>query len=245
MDPASPFPWQQRGTPQRILVIDEGPASLGHTQMVLEQAGYQVTSAASAEDGLACLRAQPVHLVVLDPLLPGSGGNGLWQELARLEGRPATLVVSGHVDPEQAAHLAHLGAAAVLTKPCADEKLLEHVQRLLAEQGDPLLCYLGEHCREPDAMRRACLRFGMTPGGMATQVRALTGLTVLAYLRACRLDWAAGALARTDGRVKQVAAECGFESVQGFSRAFRRRHGCSPGRYRRQQQAARGRKRLR
>ncbi|MEW6754934.1 MAG: helix-turn-helix transcriptional regulator [Candidatus Latescibacterota bacterium] len=89
------------------------------------------------------------------------------------------------------------------------------------------------------------LSFEANPAAVTTQVRALTGLTVLAYLRTCRLDWAASALAHTDAPVKQVTAECGLQCVQGFSRAFRRRHGCSPGRYRRQPEAARGRAPLR
>lgn len=58
--------------------------------------------------------------------------------------------------------------------------------------------------------------------------KALTGETLLAYVRARRMAKALGLLRATDRRVLDIAIEAGFESQEAFARAFKRAFGMTP-----------------
>ena len=61
--------------------------------------------------------------------------------------------------------------------------------------------------------------------------RAFTGCTPAEYIRRTRLSRSAMQLKKEKGRVIDAAFECGFNSVDGYTRAFRREFGCNPGEY--------------
>jgi AraC-like DNA-binding protein/mannose-6-phosphate isomerase-like protein (cupin superfamily) len=58
------------------------------------------------------------------------------------------------------------------------------------------------------------------------------GCSPAAYVERARLDRAAALLVRTPTPIKQVAAAVGYPGVVPFTRAFARRHGQPPGRFR-------------
>jgi AraC-like DNA-binding protein len=68
----------------------------------------------------------------------------------------------------------------------------------------------------------------------ATRFTALLGQPPLRYVAAVRLQAAAHALRRGDDGLAQIAADCGYQAEEAFSRAFKRRFGTSPGAWRRQ-----------
>lgn len=61
--------------------------------------------------------------------------------------------------------------------------------------------------------------------------REYTGLTPAAYIRRLRLSKSALRLRDEDCRIVDVAYEMGFDSVDGYQRAFRREFGWNPGDY--------------
>lgn len=73
---------------------------------------------------------------------------------------------------------------------------------------------------------------GLSRGHFMRAFKQSTGTTVHGYVEEARLDRAKSLL--TAGRIpiKQIAAELGFADPSSFTLAFRRRTGCSPGRYR-------------
>lgn len=62
--------------------------------------------------------------------------------------------------------------------------------------------------------------------------RVLTGLPLMEYVRRRRLSASLEALLETDRPIIDIALEYGFEYEQSYIRAFQRRFGISPGRYR-------------
>jgi transcriptional regulator GlxA family with amidase domain len=60
----------------------------------------------------------------------------------------------------------------------------------------------------------------------------------MAYLTRWRLQLAAQALTTTPRGVADIAAEVGYESEAAFNRAFKRRFGTPPARYRREHRSA-------
>jgi AraC family transcriptional regulator len=105
------------------------------------------------------------------------------------------------------------------------------------ETADPLERARARIAASPtDAMTLAALA---ATAGLSTYhfVRAFTaryGAPPMAYLRARRLGAAAERLtAKRPPALIELAFDCGFESQEGFTRAFKRAFGVSPGRFKR------------
>lgn len=66
---------------------------------------------------------------------------------------------------------------------------------------------------------------------------AHTGFTVMAYINYIRLKKAAVALRSTEKSVLDIALDAGYDSHEGFTRAFTKRYGVSPSDYRKNNRA--------
>lgn len=73
----------------------------------------------------------------------------------------------------------------------------------------------------------------LSRSAVAERFTAVVGEPPAAYVAGWRLDLAARALREPGASVAAVAARVGYESVPGFHRAFTRRHGQTPGEWRR------------
>jgi AraC family transcriptional regulator len=73
---------------------------------------------------------------------------------------------------------------------------------------------------------------GVHPTHLARSFRREHGVTVGAYARALRLDWAGAQLAQSESTLAEIAAGAGFADQSHFTRAFRAHAGVTPGRYR-------------
>jgi len=66
------------------------------------------------------------------------------------------------------------------------------------------------------------------PSSFSSLFSAMTGYSVGEYIRFRRLSWAAEKLEHGDCSVTDMAFECGYETVEAFSKAFKRLFGCAP-----------------
>lgn len=73
---------------------------------------------------------------------------------------------------------------------------------------------------------------GMSRSAFAQRFKQLTGEMPMAHLAEWRLLRATQLLADGALSIAQVATACGHRSTEGFSRAFKRRHGASPAQWR-------------
>lgn len=80
----------------------------------------------------------------------------------------------------------------------------------------------------PELARRA----GVSKFHLLRLFRAVYGCTPMRYAEGRRLDRAADSLRRTRRLIEEIAYEAGYESLTGFGRAFRRRHGAAPSAFR-------------
>jgi AraC-like DNA-binding protein len=76
-------------------------------------------------------------------------------------------------------------------------------------------------------------RVGLSRSGFAARFTELVGDPPLQYLAHWRATRAAELLRGTDQAVSAIAASVGYDSTPSFNKAFKRRHGISPGAYRR------------
>lgn len=93
--------------------------------------------------------------------------------------------------------------------------------------------------RDPGQFRQGVGAFyelcGRSPEHVARTTRRLLNRTVADLVNEARLEHAAAQLAWSDHRVLDIAIDCGLD-LSHLHRLFRRRHGVSPGVYRRRQQ---------
>lgn len=87
-------------------------------------------------------------------------------------------------------------------------------------------------CHEPLTLAQIASEAGMSRSAFAQRFKATTGEMPMAHLAEWRLLKATQLLAGSDQSIAQVAAACGHRSTEGFSRAFKRRHGQSPAQWR-------------
>lgn len=91
--------------------------------------------------------------------------------------------------------------------------------------------YIEAHLAEPVTPAQLAEAARYSPWYAARIFRELTGLAPADYLRRLRLSKSALRLRDEKLRVIDAAYDLGFESVDGYQRAFRREFGCNPKEY--------------
>ena len=130
-----------------------------------------------------------------------------------------------------------------------DFLLLAEIMRILREAGKAspqkmqaaslitqIFEYLGQHYVDFGGLDGLAARFFITKPYLCRLFKKETGLSVVTYVNAQRLQRATEELRFTRKSVKRIAAECGFHSSGYFSRIFHEQLGLSPLEYRRKHQ---------
>lgn len=94
--------------------------------------------------------------------------------------------------------------------------------------------YILKHHREEITLRALAKAAAYSPWQALRAFSLLTGKTPFAYIRDVRLSEAAMALRDTSRSVLDVALDAAFGSHEGFTKAFSKRFGLPPERYRRE-----------
>jgi DNA-binding response OmpR family regulator len=120
----------------RILLIDDEPQISGFVGRALEHAGYQVTVAADAADGVR-LAGSGAHasfeLVILDLIMPDMDGRAVLAAILRAHPAQSVLILSCTADPVTKAECLDLGAQDYLTKPFSLAELTARVRARVRE----------------------------------------------------------------------------------------------------------------
>jgi signal transduction histidine kinase/ActR/RegA family two-component response regulator len=139
------IPPVQRGA--RILVVDDNTDAKEMLALLLQNAGYDVRTAADAEAALASIDSWHPELAVLDIGLPGMDGYELAHRI-RMKWRTADLkliALTGYGRKSDRERALKSGFDAHLTKPAEPGHLLAEVAILLGNADDPVhRCELGK-----------------------------------------------------------------------------------------------------
>jgi two-component system KDP operon response regulator KdpE len=119
-----------------VLVVDDEPQFLRALQTNLRGAGYEVSTATTAEDALSAAALKPPEAVILDLLLPDGRGTDVCRELRRWTDAPIILVSAVGEEAEKIAAL-DAGADDYVTKPFAIGELLARLRAALRRAGPP------------------------------------------------------------------------------------------------------------
>lgn len=118
---------------KRIMSVDDSASVRQMVSFILENAGYQVSTAVDGQDALTQLGADAFDMVIADLNMPNLNGMELTKALRSLpqyRGVPIILLTSESQDHKKAEGKA-AGATGWIVKPFQHEQLLAVVRRVL------------------------------------------------------------------------------------------------------------------
>ncbi len=120
------------GEPKAVVFVVDDDASMREALSgLLRAAGWNVETFASAREFLARSRADQPSCLVLDVRLPGLSGLDLQQRMAEVNIAIPIVFITGHGDVPTSVKAMKAGAVEFLTKPFADNELLEAIEQAL------------------------------------------------------------------------------------------------------------------
>ena len=122
--------------PRNILLVDDDALMRRSLAFHLEQAGYRVRTAASAEDALELISQTPPDLAILDIGLPGMDGLDALREMKTRHNLPVIFLTARRRELDEVIGL-ELGADDYIAKPFDVDVVLAHVKAVLRRTGEP------------------------------------------------------------------------------------------------------------
>ena len=118
---------------EKILLADDEKSILETVRDTLKLFGYQVVTAESGEEALEiyCHKKDEIDLVILDLIMPGSGGKKCLHDLLEINHNVKVLMTSGYSSNQQIAELKLAGAAGFIHKPYRPEDLLFTIREII------------------------------------------------------------------------------------------------------------------
>jgi FixJ family two-component response regulator len=110
-----------------VFVVDDDVSVRESLELLLQNAGWQRETFASAQEFLSRPRPTVPSCLVLDVTLPGLNGLELQQQLAARTEMPI-IFISGHGDVPTTVRAMKAGAVEFLTKPIKDDLLLSAIR---------------------------------------------------------------------------------------------------------------------
>ncbi len=119
---------------QRILVCDDEPQILRALRVILRDAGYDVVTAATAEEALDAVAVRPPHAAILDLLLPDGDGIEVTRSIREWSEMPI-LVLSAVGEEAEKVRALEAGADDYVTKPFSPPELIARLKAALRRAG--------------------------------------------------------------------------------------------------------------
>jgi len=128
---------EPRGGAETILIVEDDDQLRRSAKRILEEAGYQVLTAADGLEALEALRqGSAVALVFSDLVMPRLGGRALY-DAARRDGYAVPfLFASGYSDPNGRGTAPLDPSAPLLHKPWIGPDLLARIREILDREGE-------------------------------------------------------------------------------------------------------------
>ena len=116
-----------------VLIVDDEPIVRESIRDWLEDAGYQVSTAESGEEGLEMVQKQDFSIILLDVRLPGKTGVRVLQEMKTLKPNIKVILITAYPTTEMAVEAMKSGAVDYLVKPVAPDDLEKLIQKTILE----------------------------------------------------------------------------------------------------------------
>jgi signal transduction histidine kinase len=108
-----------------VLVVDDDPAVLDSSSLLLKEFGYHVVSSSSAEDAMERFQTNDIDTVVTDIVMPSMSGIELLRQIHDIAPTTPVILMTAYADMEKVIGAIKIGAFDFIIKPFTSE-LLEH-----------------------------------------------------------------------------------------------------------------------
>lgn len=108
----------------KMMLVDDEERFLSTTRKLLEKKDYDVLTATSGGEALELLRANRVHVVILDVKMPGMDGVATLREIKRQFPMVEVIMLTGHATVDSAVEGMKSGAVDYLMKPADIEDIV-------------------------------------------------------------------------------------------------------------------------
>jgi len=112
----------------KLLIVDDDLHIRRLIGLYLRDAGFEVTEAATGEEGLLIAQNGPFDVVLIDLILPHYGGFRLCQKLKSVQSPPRVVITTGDDSTHSRELASEAKADAFLAKPFTREQLLAALQ---------------------------------------------------------------------------------------------------------------------
>jgi two-component system nitrogen regulation response regulator GlnG len=120
-----------------ILIVDDEPSICWGLSQIGAALGHNVTTAASAEQGLEAAESSPPDLLILDVRLPGMDGLAAMKLFRRLIGEAPIIVITAFGDLATAVRAVEQGAFEYVLKPFDLAEIRAAIERALRQAPRP------------------------------------------------------------------------------------------------------------
>lgn len=241
-----------------ILIIEDNPDVILYIKSCLEDQ-YQLLEAENGAIGIEKALEHTPDLIISDVMMPEKDGYEVCQVLKQDERSSHIPIILLTAKADMDSRIAGLeeGADAYLTKPFEKKELLVRINQLIQLRKNLQVRYRDRHGdalipdekykREDSFLRKVKLlieerlteedlsvdllarELGLSRSQLFRKIKALTGHSVLAFIRTYRLQRAQQLLKSTRLSVSEIAYEVGFKNPNHFSAAFKTEFGTPPG----------------
>jgi FixJ family two-component response regulator len=128
MSPAAPI----------VFVVDDDISVRESLELLIQSAGWQAETFASAQEFLARPRVPVPSCLVLDVRLPGLNGLELQERIAVDRSDMPIIFITGHGDVPMTVRAMKAGAVEFLTKPFGDDVLLDAIRNAIERSSTAL-----------------------------------------------------------------------------------------------------------
>lgn len=137
-----------------ILIIDDDREVCEYMELLLEQKGYEVQAETDPEQGIARLKEEEFHVVVLDIMMPEINGMEALEQIRSFDSDIAIIIFTGYPSVDTARTSMQYDVSDYIKKPFDVDEFTDSLERILRDKGllfDPeekLLETIGQNIRE-------------------------------------------------------------------------------------------------
>lgn len=121
--------------PKSVLLIEDEPNIIEAIGFILSRAGYQVISHGDGTTALDAVTRETPDMLILDLMLPGRGGLDILRDLRSTSATKdlPVMMLTARGQKHDRDQAEHLGVTAFMTKPFANQEVLQQVQTLIGD----------------------------------------------------------------------------------------------------------------
>ncbi|HBH60474.1 MAG TPA: hypothetical protein DDX85_01775, partial [Nitrospiraceae bacterium] len=112
-----------------VLVVDDEPAVLESSSLLLQEYGFKVASSSDAEDAMRRFKENSIDVVVTDIVMPSVSGIELIRQIHDINPRTPVILMTAYADMEKVLDAIKIGAFDFIIKPFTPELLLHAVEK--------------------------------------------------------------------------------------------------------------------